>query len=181
MSKVTTVWTVGHSTRTAEEFIALLTAHDIRRLADIRTIPKSRRNPQFQSDVLRDSLAGAGIEYVHIAGLGGLRQPRKHSTNTGWKNDSFRGYADHMQTTEFQQSMEALITQAERGNTAIMCAEAVPWRCHRSLVADALTARSISVLHIMTATSARPHTVTSFARIEGTDVAYPGLPVPLSD
>jgi uncharacterized protein (DUF488 family) len=158
--------------------VALLKAHGIERLVDIRTVPKSRHNPQFNRDALPATLAAEGMEYLHMAGLGGLRHPRKDSINTAWKNDSFRGYADYMQTDEFAQNLDELIELARRQRTAIMCAEAVPWRCHRSLVADALTARGIEVQHILLATSAKPHTVTSFAQIDGQHVRYPGLPVP---
>lgn len=178
---MTTVWTTGHSTRSAEEFLTLLKAHRIECLADVRTIPKSRRNPQFHIDVLPATLRAAGIEYRHLPGLGGLRRPRKDSTNTAWKNDSFRGYADYMNSAEFNRNIDELIAHAERAATVIMCAEAVPWRCHRSLIADALTARGVRVLHIMDAGDARPHTVTSFARIDGAEVTYPGLPVPLAE
>jgi uncharacterized protein (DUF488 family) len=175
IQEMLTVWTVGHSTRTAEAFFTLLRAHEIELLADIRTVPKSRRNPQFNSDTLAGALALAGMAYVHLPGLGGLRHPRKDSPNSAWQNDSFRGYADHMQTTEFEHSLLDLINRAGKHPTAMMCAEAVPWRCHRSLVADALVARGASVLHIMTESAAKPHKVTSFARIEGTSVTYPGL------
>lgn len=178
---MTTVWTIGHSTRSAEEFVTILRAHRIGCLVDVRTIPKSRRNPQFHIDLLPVTLRAAGIEYRHMPGLGGLRQPRKDSANTAWKNDSFRGYADHMSSEEFKNIIAELIAQAEAAATVIMCAEAVPWRCHRSLIADALTARGVRVLHIMNAATAKPHTVTSFARIDGAEVTYPGLPVPLAD
>ena len=152
-------------------------AHGIERLADIRTVPRSRHNPQFSRENLPGSLEAAGIRYVHMPGLGGLRTPRKDSINTGWRNDSFRGYADYMQTAEFERHLEELIALAGKERVAIMCAESVPWRCHRSLVADALTARSVAVRHIMSATSARAHTMTPFAQVEAERVTYPGLPV----
>ncbi len=156
----------------------MLAAHGIERLADIRTIPRSRRNPQFNRDELPATLAAQGIEYVSMPALGGLRRPRKDSPNTAWQNDSFRGYADYMQTPEFAKGIDELIALAQSAPLAIMCAEAVPWRCHRSLVADALTARGVDVRHIMTAGSAKPHQITSFAHIDGERVSYPGLPVP---
>ena len=175
IQEVLTVWTVGHSTRSAEDFISLLRAHRIELLADIRTVPKSRRNPQFHCDALPGTLALAGISYVHLPGLGGLRHPRKDSINTAWRNDSFRGYADYMQTSEFEQSLLDLMARAATQRTAVMCAEAVPWRCHRSLVADALTARGAIARHIMSESAAKSHTVTSFANIQGAKVTYPGL------
>jgi len=159
----------------------MLEAHGIRQLVDVRTIPKSRRNPQFGQDQLPVSLEQHGIRYMHLPGLGGLRHARKDSINTGWKNASFRGYADYMQTPAFGENLAQLIDLsmglAAPAPTAIMCAEAVPWRCHRSLIADALTARGIQVEHILTATSRKPHSYTPFARIEGESVTYPGLPL----
>ena len=143
----------------------------------MRTIPKSRRNPQFGQDQLAVTLAQHGITYTHMPGLGGLRHARKDSINTGWKNASFRGYADYMQTSAFAESLARLIDLAAASPTAIMCAEAVPWRCHRSLIADALAARGIPVEHIFSATSRKPHTYTPFARVEGASVTYPGLPL----
>jgi len=169
------ILTVGHSTHPIEEFLGLIEAHGVRQIVDIRTIPKSRRNPQFNSEDLRESLAAREIEYVHLAALGGLRHPRHDSINTAWQNDSFRGYADYMQTPEFDRGVQELIALAENRPTAIMCAEAVPWRCHRSLVADALTARGVAVEHIMSKTSRKPHSYTPFARIDGPRVTYPGL------
>jgi uncharacterized protein (DUF488 family) len=153
----------------------LLRAHQVELLADVRTIPKSRRNPQFESSALEATLTKDRIGYVHMPGLGGLRHPRKDSTNLGWKNPSFRGYADYMQTPAFEQSLEALVKRATDRRTVIMCAEAVPWRCHRSLIADALLARDISVEHIMSAAKRNAHTFTPFAKIDGTQVTYPGL------
>src|SRR6476469_2557205 len=173
-----TIWTIGHSTRTAEHFVALLKAHGIECLVDIRTVPRSARNPQFNRDELPATLAAQGIQYRHAAGLGGLRHPRRDSLNTAWNNDSFRGYADYMQTQEFTRNLEDLVHLAQDQRTAIMCAEAVPWRCHRSLVADALAARGIEVRHIMTESSAKPHRITSFAHLDGELVSYPGFPVP---
>jgi uncharacterized protein (DUF488 family) len=167
------VLTIGHSNRSIEEFVAMLRAHGVERLVDVRTVPRSRHNPQFNLDALPGSLAEAGIEHRHMPGLGGLRHARKDSRNTGWKNASFRGYADYMETPEFEANLRALIELGAEKRTAIMCAESVPWRCHRSLIADALTARGMAVSHIMSATKANPHKMTSFARVEGERVRYP--------
>jgi len=168
-----TILTLGHSILPIEDFLALLRAHSIERLFDIRTIPRSRRNPQFNQDALQKSLQKAGIGYVHVPALGGLRHTTKDSTNTGWKNPSFRGYADYMQTPEFDAAIAALIQAAAEKPSAIMCAEAVPWKCHRSLVSDALTARKIPVEHIMSPTKRQPHSLTAFAKLRGTRVTYP--------
>jgi len=177
MLREVTVFTIGHSTRPIDEFIALLTAHQVRRLIDVRTIPQSRHNPQFGRDQLAASLEKAGIQYTHMPGLGGLRRPRKDSRNTGWRNASFRGYADYMQTGEFEESLNRCIELAKEDPIALMCAEAVPWRCHRSLIADALLARGIDVREIASTNEARPHALTAWARVEGTKVTYPGLPL----
>jgi uncharacterized protein (DUF488 family) len=166
------IFTVGHSTRPIEEFIRLLGEHEIELLVDVRTIPKSRYNPQFNTEALRKSLQGAEIEYVHNPGLGGLRHPHKDSMNVGWRNDSFRGYADYMQTEEFRGNLEKLIDLASAKRVAIMCAEAVPWRCHRSLISDALLARGIVASHIVGTGEPKPHTLTSFAVINGCAVTY---------
>ncbi|HZY74211.1 MAG TPA: DUF488 domain-containing protein [Edaphobacter sp.] len=165
--------TVGHSTRAVDALIEILVAHGIKRLIDVRTIPKSRHNPQYNREALERSLRDAGIGYEHMRALGGLRHPRKDSPNMAWRNESFRGYADYMQTTEFESALNALVEAAAHEAIAIMCAEAVPWRCHRSLISDALTARGYRVEHIMSATESDPHTMTSFARVEGTSVVYP--------
>lgn len=169
------IFTVGHSTRPIEDFVALLAAHGVEQLIDIRTIPRSRTNPQFNRDTLPQTLQRAGIAYEHMPELGGLRHARPDSPNTGWRNASFRGYADYMQTTEFAAAIAHLIEMGQGKQTAIMCAEAVPWRCHRSLVADALTARGVPVEDIMSAARRSPHKLTPFARVEGTRVWYPGL------
>ncbi len=171
----TPILTVGHSTREAADFVALLQAHGVTLLADIRTVPRSRHNPQFNRDALPATLAAAGIEYRHLPGLGGLRKPRPpaESPNGAWRNDSFRGFADYMQTPEFAAALDELVALAQGARVAIMCAEAVPFRCHRSLVADALTARGLEVDHISSARKAAPHRVTPFARLEGTRVTYP--------
>jgi uncharacterized protein (DUF488 family) len=168
--------TIGHSTHPMEKFIEILRAHGVECVVDIRTVPRSRRNPQFEQQSLSASLPASGIDYVHMPGLGGLRRARKDSINTAWQNASFRGYADYMQTPEFSFALARLMELAEPRRVAIMCAESVPWRCHRSLVADALTARGAAVEHIMSAASRKPHTITSFAHIEGAEVTYPGLP-----
>jgi uncharacterized protein (DUF488 family) len=169
-----TINTVGHSTRPIEEFINLLRGYGIRQLVDVRTIPRSRHNPQFNRENLRASLEAARIVYRHMPGLGGLRHPQRDSINMGWRNASFRGYADYMQTPEFRGNLDELIAFSSESPTAIMCAEAVPWRCHRSLIADALVGRGIEVREILTASKAQSHVLTPFARVEGTQVTYPG-------
>ena len=151
----------------------MLHAHDVRRLVDVRTVPGSRRNPQFGSDALKSSLEAAGIEYIPMKALGGLRKPSPNSVNAGWKNTSFRGYADYMQTQKFDAALERVIELAREKRTAIMCAEAVPWRCHRSLVADALVAREIPVEHIMSETKRNPHRLAAFAKRTGFKITYP--------
>jgi len=168
-----TVYTIGHSTRTADEFSNILKTFGIDLVADIRTIPRSRRNPQFERDVLSRALADQGIQYLNIGGLGGLRHPGKDSPNGGWRNNSFRGYADHMQTQEFAAALAELIVAAKEKTAAIMCAEAVPWRCHRSLVGDALVVRGIEVIDILSAVNSRAHRLTSWARVEGLRITYP--------
>ena len=214
-----TIFTIGHSTRSLDDFIALLHSHGINRLADIRTVPKSRRHPHFAGDALARSLPAEDVAYRHFPGLGGLRKPKRDSTNTGWRHEGFRGYADYMQTAEFARALEELIDWARGGperaapqldndvmsveratpqlhedvaraegavptgnvaralqaRVAIMCAEALWWRCHRQLVADALVARGIEVRHIASASSARSHTLTDFARVDAGRVSYPGL------
>lgn len=139
---------------------------------DVRTIPKSRHNPQFGGQRLKKSLARHGIQYVHMAGLGGLRQAKKDSVNKAWRNSSFRGYADYMQSDEFSKSLQRLIARAKRKRLVMMCAEAVPWRCHRSLIGDALLARGFAVEDILSASSHRPHKLTSFAKIRGDKITY---------
>lgn len=167
------VMTIGHSTRTLEEFIGLLQAHAVSLVADVRTIPRSRHNPQFNKDSLPGELKKAGLGYVHLPGLGGLRHAKLNSLNVGWRNASFRGYADYMQTPEFETSLEELIQLAKQERIAIMCAEAVPWRCHRSLIADALLVRRIRTEDIMSPTRRQVHTLTSFAKVQGTTITYP--------
>lgn len=167
------IYTLGHSTRTIEDFLALVAAFTLERIVDVRTVPQSRRNPQFAQQQLERSLAEAGIDYRHMKALGGLRKPAAHSLNTGWRNASFRAYADHMQTAEFAVAIEALVALASDRRTAVMCAEAVPWRCHRSLIGDALLVRGVAVVDIMSATQSRSHELTSFAHVEGTSITYP--------
>lgn len=168
-----TVFTIGHSTRPIGEFIDLLKRNGVETLVDIRTIPKSRHNPQYWHDALAASLADAGIAYTRLPGLGGRRRTSPDSVNTAWRNMSFRGYADHMQTREFREALDDLIGIAQESPTAIMCSEAVPWRCHRSLVGDALLVRGIDVIDIMSLTSNRPETLTPWARVDGTTIIYP--------
>jgi uncharacterized protein (DUF488 family) len=167
------IFTLGHSTLPIERFIALLRTYGIERLVDIRTVPRSRHNPQFNDTVLASTLAAEGVEYVPMRALGGLRHARKDSPNTGWRNASFRGYADYMQTEQFQDALETLIQMSHQKRAAIMCAEAVPWRCHRSLVADALGARAVPVIEILSETSYRMHRLTPFAQVEGMRITYP--------
>ena len=167
------IFTIGHSTKPIEEFIALLQSNGVKSVLDIRTIPRSRRNPQFNSEALEASLGAAGIDYLHLKALGGLRHAKKGSVNLGWRNASFRGYADYMQTEDFESGLERAIRISQEKQCALMCAEAVPWRCHRSLVADALTTRGISVEHILSGSKRRPHEMTPFARVHGTEITYP--------
>ena len=168
-----TLWTLGHSTRPIDEFIGLLRAHQISLLVDVRTIPRSRYNPQFNMDTLAQSLRDAGLQYRHLPELGGLRKPKKDSFNDGWRNASFRGYADYMQTEEFLNALEALTADSRLQPTAIMCAEAVPWRCHRSLIADALVSRGWDIRHIMSPEKATAHVLTSFVHFEKGRLTYP--------
>ena len=167
------VLTDGHSTRPLAEFIALLAVHSVTRLIDIRTVPRSRHNPQFNRDTLPAALEGAGIRYAHVAGLGGFRHTHPGSLNMGWRNVSFRGFADYMQTPEFAENLATLIEQATRERIVLMCAEAVPWRCHRSLIADALVVHGIRAEEIINATRLQVHTVTLFAKVDGTVITYP--------
>ena len=167
------IYTIGHSTRPIDEFIDLLNSHEITQLVDIRTVPKSRHNPQYWRDALQQSLEAVGIDYVYMKSLGGLRPKVKESINDGWRNQSFRNYADYMQTDEFASAVEELIVLAREKTTAIMCAEAVPWRCHRSLVSDALLVRGIESCEIISASSERLHKMTPFAVVDGTTITYP--------
>jgi uncharacterized protein (DUF488 family) len=172
--EATTIFTVGHSTRPLDELVALLARNGVTQLADVRTVPKSRRHPHFVREALAQSLPRAGIAYRHFPGLGGLRTPRPDSTNTAWRNEGFRGYADYMQTPAFAQALDDLLVWATHP-TAIMCAEAVWWQCHRQLIADALVARRVEVRHIVSTAAPEAHRLTEFARVAGTRVTYPGL------
>jgi uncharacterized protein (DUF488 family) len=169
------IYTVGHSTRSLADFVELLTAHGIRQLVDIRSVPRSRRHPHFSGDALSESLPASGIVYRHSRALGGLRKPRRDSRNTVWRVEGFRGYADYMETAAFGAALDELIEVAGQVRTVIMCAEAVPWRCHRQLVADALVARAIEVRHVATPTAAPLHTLTDFADVVNGRVAYRNL------
>jgi uncharacterized protein (DUF488 family) len=168
-----TIFTIGHSTRSIEDFIALLKDHDITQLVDIRTIPKSRHNPQFGAENLKVSLNCVNISYEYIKNLGGLRPKVKESINDAWHNASFRNYADYMQADDFLNGLKELIDLSKKKTTAIMCAEAVPWRCHRSLVSDALLIRNIPVCEIISEKSVREHSLTPFAVVDGNTIIYP--------
>jgi uncharacterized protein (DUF488 family) len=167
------VLTIGHSTRTWKAFAGFLRAHRVKRVIDVRSIPRSRHNPQFNRKILSTKLRDARIGYVHLRMLGGLRHARRDSPNMGWCNSSFRGFADYMQTSEFEAGLHRLMKLAGQKRSAIMCAEAVPWRCHRSLIADALTVRGIQVDHIMSMKRSRVHSLTSFAHVLGSRIIYP--------
>ncbi len=167
------VYTIGHSTRAIEAFIDILKAYEIKQVVDIRTIPRSRHNPQFNKDTLPESLKKAKIMYVHIAGVGGLRHALPDSLNKAWRNSSFRGFADYMQTDQFSSALERLIALSKRRKVALMCAESVPWRCHRSLIGDALLARKIQTIDIFSKTISRKHTMTPWAKARGTQIGYP--------
>jgi len=173
------VYTIGHSTRSFDDMVEALRSFGVRTLVDIRTVPRSRHVPQFNAESLRRTLPNRRIRYRHIKALGGLRKPRADSANTAWRNASFRGFADYMETPEFAEALAALrALSRDAGPVAIMCAEAVPWRCHRSLVADALLAHGDEVLNIMNAGKGTPHRLTPWARVKGTRVSYPGPPPP---
>lgn len=167
------VLTIGHSTRSLEELVALLKANGANMLVDVRTMPRSRTNPQFNIDALPAALREVGIDYIHLPGLGGLRRRIKDSPNAGWRNASFQGYADYMQTTEFEKSLDEMLSRSAGAVPALMCAEAVPWRCHRSLIADALVVRGIAVKNIIGGSPATPHVLRPWARVEGTRITYP--------
>lgn len=170
--KAPVIYTIGHSTRTLEELVELLQTNEITLLADVRTVPKSRTNPQFNKETLGDTLKEYGIKYAHWAHLGGLRHARKDSENKVWQNASFRGYADYMETDEFGDAVDTLVKQSKKERIAIMCSEAVWWRCHRSMIADELVARGFAVKHIMNLKEPKPHTLRSFAHVEGGHVSY---------
>ena len=167
------MWTIGHSTRPIDEFLGLLQAYGITKLADVRMIPYSRRNPQFNQEVLDKSLQCSGIQYRHMRALGGRRKSRSDSVNLGWRNQGFRGYADYMQTQGFWNALEDLMVVGQNLSVAIMCAEAVPWRCHRSLIADALVSRGWTVQHIISTGSSKTHTLTPFAKPDAGRLTYP--------
>ncbi len=167
------ILTLGHSTRPIDAFIELLQSHEVQQLVDVRTVPRSRHNPQFNREELALSLRSAGIAYLHCPALGGLRKTSAKSVNTGWRNASFRGYADYMGTAEFRHAVDHLIELAKDARLALMCAEAVPWRCHRSLIADALLVRGIATEDIRSTTQRMPHRLTPFARVQGTQITYP--------
>jgi uncharacterized protein (DUF488 family) len=167
------ILTIGHSTHPFDEFVSMLKAHNVAQLVDVRTVPKSRRVPQYNSESLAKTLPAEGIDYVHLKALGGLRRAKKDSVNTGWRNASFRGYADYMATEEFRQGIDQLLELAGAKRTVIMCAEAVPWRCHRSLIGDALLVRGVRVEDIMSASKSREHELTSFAKVHGLEITYP--------
>lgn len=170
------LFAVGHSTRPIEDFIAMLKAHGVTLVADVRTVPQSRFNPQFGREALSKSLARAGLEYVHMKELGGLRRPRPDSKNTVWRNSGFRGYADYMETPEFERGLDALVDRARADTVAFLCSEGNPFRCHRTLLADALAARGLRVEHIASARSSKPHRLTPFARIARGKVVYRETP-----
>ena len=167
------VLTIGHSTRPIDEFVKLLAAHSVTQLVDVRTVPRSRHNPQFNADALPDSLESAGIGYVHAPGLGGFRPTSADSPNDGWRNLSFRGYADYMQSPDFADNLVSLIELARRDRVVLMCAEAVPWRCHRSLIADALLVHGIASCEIVSTKRLQAHRLTPFARVRGSAITYP--------
>ena len=167
------IYTVGHSTHPIEEFLELLGVHGVEQVVDVRTIPKSRHNPQFNADALEKSLRKAHLGYRHMKELGGLRHAKKDSLNVGWRNASFRGYADYMSTPEFEEALASLMEIASERVTAIMCAEVLPWRCHRSLIGDALTKKVWLVRDIMSRTSATPHRLTPFLKVRRGKLVYP--------
>jgi uncharacterized protein (DUF488 family) len=168
-----TIFTIGHSTRTFDEFVQLLEAYGVSMVVDVRSVPRSRHNPQFNKETLPDSLKLVGVKYVHMPDIGGLRRARTDSVNTAWKNKSFRGYADYMQTKEFTEQLLNLMLLAQENRVAIMCAEALPWRCHRSLISDALVVRQVNVKHILTKDNAITHRLSEWAKVESTKITYP--------
>ena len=170
------ILTIGHSTRTIDDFLDILRAHSVKRVVDVRTIPRSRHNPQFNQESLPERLKESAIDYVLLKQLGGLRHPKADSPNTGWRNSSFRGFADYMQTHEFAEGIDQLVGLAQQGQVAIMCAEILPWRCHRWLIADALLIRGVQVEHIMTIKKRVEHSLTKWAQVEGNHISYPAPP-----
>ena len=170
------VLTIGHSNRSIEEFVSLLWGNEVARVLDVRTVPRSRHNPQFNRDALPATLESVGIGYLHLPGLGGLRRTHAPSPNTAWRNLSFRGYADYMQSAEFDENVDRVVEMAKSERCVLMCAEAVPWRCHRSLVGDALLVRGVRVEDIMGPGERRPHRLTRFAHVAGHRITYPPDP-----
>lgn len=177
----TTIYTIGHSTHTLDEFLNILHEFEIGLVVDVRTIPRSRFNPQFNEADLEEKLKQHNIAYTHLKELGGLRHTIKTSINTAWKNTSFRGFADYMQTEEFQKGIKQLILLAQKNRVVMMCAEAVPWRCHRSLIGDALLVRHINVEDIMTEKTSKPHGITPWAKVDGVVITYPGTQHTIED
>ena len=175
MENALSIWTVGHSTRSPEDFNEILLAHDIEVLVDVRSFPSSRRYPHFNKPALSRQLDSSGLLYLHLPALGGRRPPSPDSKNTAWKNSSFRAYADYMETEDFREGVEALLELAQKKRTAVMCAEALWWRCHRSLIADFLKAKSVQVIHILDARKTESHPYTSAARIVEGRLSYEGL------
>ena len=169
----TVVLTIGHSTRTLEEFVQLLETYHITLLMDVRSVPRSRHNPQFNKETLPDTLKHHNIRYIHMPEIGGLRHSKHESLNTAWKNSGFRGYADYMQTQEFTDNLLKIVSLARENHLALMCAEALPWRCHRSLISDALVIRHIKVEHIISKDSTISHRLNEMAHVEGTKITYP--------
>ena len=167
------VLTIGHSTRTLEEFVWLLKTYGVTLLVDVRTVPRSRHNPQFNKETLPNTLKTHNIKYIHMPDIGGLRRPQHDSVNLAWRNSSFRGYADYMQTKEFTDNLLKIVALARENRLGLMCAEALPWRCHRSLISDALVVRHIKVEHILSATSCLKHELNEMAHLEGTQITYP--------
>ncbi len=172
-SKASRIFTLGHGTRPLELFMAILQSFSIDLVVDVRTIPRSRHNPQFNQETLPDSLRSQGIGYLHKPGLGGLRKARPDSSNTGWRNASFRGFADYLQTDEFESNLNDLIEMASQHTLTLLCAETLPWRCHRSLIADALLVRGIPVTHLFKADESREHLLTAWAQVQGYKITYP--------
>jgi uncharacterized protein (DUF488 family) len=167
------IYTIGHSTRTLHEFISLLNVYNVTLLIDVRTVPRSKHNPQFNKETFAETLKPYGVKYIHMPEIGGLRHPKRDSINLAWKNIGFRGYADYMQTKEFTDNLLKITALARKNCLALMCAEALPWRCHRSLISDALVVRHVKVLHIISATDTITHKLTEFAHVEGTKITYP--------
>ena len=167
------IFTIGHSNRPLEDFLSLLQGHGVTLLVDVRTVPRSRHNPQFNASAIEESLRSAGVEYLAAPGLGGWRRDTADSPNTGWRNASFRAYADYMLTPEFETHLQEMLQQVGGRQAALMCAEAVPWRCHRSLIADALVVRGVAVEHIISAAKTQPHVLHAWAHVDGTRITYP--------